>query len=197
MIRNLRPSLCCDTRGSAAVEFAMIAPVLLVGILGIFDLGYNMYTATLLKGAIHKAARDSTVEGAVKTTADLDKRVTRIVHDIAPKAKLTFSRKAYTSYSVIGKAEDFTDINGNQTCDAGEPYEDINANKQWDEDRGVSGLGGARDAVLYEVHVTYPRAFPLYRLVGANPKSSLKARTILRNQPYADSSMYVSVKYCT
>lgn len=187
----------CDNRGAAAVEFGLIAPFLLVSLLGIFDLGYNMYTATLLKGAIQKAARDSTIEGAASRTAMLDAQVARVVRNIAPQAELSFSRKAYSSYSVIGKAEDYTDINKNDVCDNGEPYEDANGNKQWDDDRGLDGAGGARDAVLYEVRVTYPRAFPLYKLIGAESTSELTARTILRNQPYGDKSLLVSVRYCT
>ena len=192
-----RPGLRSDNRGAAAVEFGLVAPCLLLGLLGMFDLGYSMYTSTLLKGAIHKAARDSTIEGAGIKASSLDAHVTRVVQDIAPKAVLTFSRKSYTSYSVIGKAEDFTDVNKNDTCDDGEPYEDANGNKQWDDDRGKEGSGGARDAVLYEVNVTYPRAFPLYRLIGAEPTAELSAKTILRNQPYADKSIIVSVEYCT
>ena len=196
-MRKFRTRLLFETRGAAAVEFAMVAPVLLLGLLGIFDLGYNMYTATLLKGAIHKAARDSTIEGAGIKTADLDQRVTNVVHGIAPKAVLNFSRKSYTSYSVIGKSENFTDINGNETCDNAEPFEDTNGNKQWDVDQGVDGSGGARDAVVYNVQVNYPRAFPLYKLIGADETSQLSATTILRNQPYGDNSVIVSVKYCT
>ena len=42
---------------------------------------------------------------------------------------------------------------------AGEPFEDANANGTWDEDRGSDGQGGARDAVLYVVSVSYRRAF--------------------------------------
>jgi hypothetical protein len=47
-------------------------------------------------------------------------------------------------------------VNGDGVCNAGEPFEDANANGSWDADQGKAGSGGARDAVLYEVQVTYP-----------------------------------------
>jgi Flp pilus assembly pilin Flp len=193
--RNIRPA--SDDSGAAAVEFALIAPFLLLGLLGMFDLSYNMYTSTLLQGAIQKTARDSTIEGAGSSNSKLDQRVANVVHDIAPSAALEFSRQSYSSYSAIGKAEDFSDINKNDICDDGEPYEDANGNSSWDADRGKDGTGSARDAVLYEVTATYPRAFPFYKLIGAPETFTLQATTILRNQPYSNDAVPVVVRNCT
>ena len=39
-----------DERGVTVVEFALLAPVLLVTLLGMFDMGYTMYAQTLLQG---------------------------------------------------------------------------------------------------------------------------------------------------
>jgi Flp pilus assembly pilin Flp len=174
-----------DRSGVTAVEFALIAPVFLIGLLGVFDLGHNMYTAALLQGAIQKAARDSTIETAESAAPDIDARVSRIVRDIAPHATLTFSRKSYTNFSDVRRPEDFTDVDGDGVCDDGEPFEDANGNGAWDADRGKMGMGGARDAVLYEVAVTYPRAFPIARLTGQKNTMTIEAKTVLRNQPYA------------
>lgn len=179
--------LRADARGVTAIEFALVAPVLLIAMMGIFDLGHNMYTASLLHGAIQKAARDSTIEGAEVQNTQVDARVTDMVQTIAPGADLKFSRKAYATFSDLGKPEDFTDVNGNGICDQGEPFEDANGNGTWDNDRARNGFGGARDAVLYEVTVTYPRVFPFYRLVGQSEDFTMVARTVLRNQPYDNS----------
>ena len=51
-------SLGRDERGAALVEFALIAPALLVLLLGMFELGYNYYMQSQFQGAIQKAARD-------------------------------------------------------------------------------------------------------------------------------------------
>ena len=178
----IRRRLAGDERGATIVEFALVLPVLMTLLLGLFDTGYNLYTSAILQGAIQKAARDSTLEGA--TPADLDAKVTSTVHNIAPQSTIVFSRKSYTSFSDIGTPEDFTDVNNDGTCDAGEPYEDENGNGTWDTDRGVTGNGGARDAVLYSVTVSYPHMFPLPSFVGMSNTYTMKSETVLRNQPF-------------
>jgi len=46
-----------DDRGSPAIEFAMIAPFLLMLMLGILDLGLTLFTQVVLDGAARDAAR--------------------------------------------------------------------------------------------------------------------------------------------
>jgi Flp pilus assembly pilin Flp len=185
MIARLRARLARDTRGAAAIEFALCAPVMLIGMMGVFDLGHNMYAASVIQGAVQKAARDSTIEGAEDRGSQLDERVTRMVREIAPGAELEFRRLAYSSFDDVGQPEDWNDVNGNGSCDDGEPFEDANGNGSWDANMGRTGFGGARDAVLYEVDITYTRVFPVSKLLGQSPTFSTTARTVLRNQPYS------------
>lgn len=187
-----------DARGVTAVEFGIIAPVFVMGLLGCFDLAHNMYTSSMLQGAIQKSARDSTIEGSSSSEAQLDARVTNAVRAVAPQATLHFSRRSYATFSEVGMAEDYTDVNDNGSCDAGEPFEDSNRNGSWDSDRGNSGFGGARDAVLYSVRVTYPRAFPVARMLGQSDTMTVSVATVLRNQPYGlqDTSL-APVEHCS
>ncbi|MCJ2181432.1 pilus assembly protein [Novosphingobium sp. 1949] len=182
--------------GVSAVEFALIAPIMLITLFGLFDLAYNVYTAELLEGAIQQTARDSTIEGASSKAAALDARVSTMIHAVAPAATLTFTRKAYASFGDVGKPEDFTDLNGDGRCDAGEPFEDANGNGAWDEDQGKTGQGSARDAVLYTVRVTYPRPFPVTALFGFEDTYTMVSRTVLRNQPYDISETSPSIGNC-
>lgn len=177
-------SLLRDEQGATAVEFALIAPTLLMAIMGILDLGYNMYATSMLQGAIQKAARDSTLEGGGGNSAALNARVADAVHDVVPGATMSYSRTAYTSFSDVGRPEDYSDLNGDGSCNNGEPFEDVNGNASWDADRGTAGQGGARDAVLYKVTVSYPRAFPVAELIGLPSNFTTVAQTVLRNQPY-------------
>ena len=197
MTRGFLASLARDGRGVTIVEFAMIAPALLMMLLGTFDMGFNMYTAAVLQGAIQEAARDSTVEGASASTDWIDARVRTAVLHVTPNATVSFARKAYSNYGDIGRPEDFTDVNGDGACDNGEPFEDVNGNGVWDNDRGTSGNGGARDAVLYEVTVNYPRAFPVAKLFGQGDNMTTVARTVLRNQPYALQGTRAGTGTCT
>lgn len=182
--------------GATVVEFALLAPVLVMTVFGLFDLGFNIYAQTMLQGAVQEAARTSTVEGASGALSTTDAQVTSSVQSVIPGATLAFSRKFYTNFSDVGVSEDFTDTNGNGKCDNGEPYEDANGNGSWDADRGANGLGGARDAVLYTVTATYPRLFPMASLIGLPETVSMSATTILRNQPYNDQSVTVVVRNC-
>ena len=188
MTRAVR-SLWRDNRGVTVIEFALIAPVLMIVLMGLSDLSYNMYTTEMLQGAIQKAARDSTIEGAAGSPAQLDGLVTKAVHAVAPGATLNFDRKAYANFTDVARPEDYTDVDADGTCNNGEPFEDSNGNGTWDLDPGTAGFGGARDAVLYTVTVTYQRAFPVAGFIpGQTNDFTLSANTVLRNQPYGQSN---------
>lgn len=187
-MRSLR-ELRGDSAGVTVVEFALIAPVLIVMLMATYDLGYQLYASSVLQGAIQKVGRDSTIEGAANSTTALDQKVTDQVKMVVPNATMSFSRKAYASFSAVGRPEDFNDVNNNGKCDNGETYEDINGNNKWDTDRGKIGQGGAKDAVLYTVTVTYPRPLAVAKLLGFSNDITLKTETVLRNQPYTTQDM--------
>lgn len=185
MIRSVLAPLWRDQGGATIVEFALIFPALMVMLFGLFDFSHNMYTAQMLHGAIQDAARDSTIEGAAGSAATIDANVTRAVKAIVANTTPTFSRKSYRDFTGVSRPEDYDDVNSNNTCDNGEPFEDANFNGSWDLDPGSSGFGGARDATLYTVTVTYKRVFPIYALIpGQTSNQTLVATTVLRNQPY-------------
>lgn len=177
-----------DERGATVVEFAAIAPAMLMLILGLLDMSYNIYTSTLLEGAIQKAGRDATIEGAETRTMAIDNRMREVVGDLVSNATITIDRRAYANFADVARPEDFTDADGDGLCGNGEPFEDANRNGTYDTDRGTAGLGGARDAVLYTVTVEYPRAFPVMGLLGFDETVTAQARTVLRNQPYGDQA---------
>lgn len=184
MIRADLHRIARDKRGATAVEFALVAPVLLMMVFGIFDIGHNMYTTSMLQGSIQQAARRATIEGSDEAT--LDALVTQAVHSISPYATLEFSRTAYTNFSDIARPEDFTDMDSNGSCNNGEAFEDTNGNGTWDTDRGVEGQGSARDAVLYRVTTTYRRLFPVAQFIpGQTEDITLETQTVLRNQPFS------------
>lgn len=182
MIKNTANTLLRNQDGVSIVEFALIAPVLCMMLLGMFDMTYNMYANQMLHGAVQEAARDSTLEGA--TESAVDAAVTDAVDDVVGDANMTFKRKAYSSFSAVAQEEDYTDINNDGSCNDGEPFEDANNNGIWDPDQGEAGMGGARDAVLYQVTIKYPRAFPIAPFIGISSYNETTATTVLRNQPF-------------
>lgn len=191
LFRRLRPgarALRRDTRGVALIEFALTAPVFLLLLLGIFDFCWQMYAQQVLQGAVSQAARLSTLEGNSADQSALDDEVEERVLDVFPGAEVTFSRLAYESYDEVGQPEPLTDKNGNGTRDPGECFEDLNATGSWEADRGSSGNGGADDVVLYEATMEFDRILPVWRMLGQAEHATLKAATVLRNQPYGSNS---------
>ncbi len=190
MIGGLLQRLRQDQRGATLVEFALIAPPFLIMLMGLFDLTYNQYTSAMLNGAIQKAARDSSIEGASGSSAAIDANVTKAVQAVSVNATLQFDRKTYSDFTNVNRGEDFNDLDSSGVCDNGEPYEDANGNGKWDADVGTSGFGSARDAVLYTVTVNYRRAFPIFALMpGQGEFMTLRSSTVLRNQPYGQQSV--------
>jgi Flp pilus assembly protein TadG len=196
-----------DQRGATVVEFAIVAPVMGMVLLGAFDVSHTLYMRGVLQGIVQKVARDSTLEDSADTSVQttLDDRVKAQVKALANNATVTITRRFYRTFSQASaaKAETFTDsasgIYKNGTCDHGEPYEDANRNGTWDKDGGDAGQGGAKDAVLYTVEVSYPRFFPIYKFIGGSTTTKITGSTVLKNQPYGDQGTYAApqVRNCT
>ena len=191
-----RADLLRNQDGATIVEFGLIAPTLLIMLLGMFEMGYNYYVQSQLQGSIQQAARDSTIEGAYVLQSTIDANVTEAVQDIVPGATVSFDRTSYASFQNVRQPEDYTDVNNDGQCNDNEPFEDANGNGIWDADRGSAGMGGARDAVLYTVNVTYPREFGVHKLIGLPDTVTTSASTVLRNQPYDAQNTEVTVGNC-
>ncbi|WP_158586736.1 TadE/TadG family type IV pilus assembly protein [Aurantiacibacter zhengii] len=189
--------LARDERGVTVTEFGLIAPVLVMTLMGLFDMSYNFYADTMVEGAVQNAARDSTIERFTNNPAALDAEVTRAVQGVVPSAVVTFERAAYTNYSDVGMAEEYNDTNNDGTCNNNEVFEDINGNGVWDADRSLDATSGARDAVVYTVTATYERMFPIARLINLDENVTVRARTILRNQPFNLQEINTGTGNCT
>lgn len=185
-----------DQHGVSVTEFGLIAPVLLVMIMGTYDLGHEMYVKSVLNGALQEVGRDSALEGA--SNADqrdvIDNKLRAMLLDVAPNASVDVTRRYYKTFSEAASAnaedviEDPDDANGR--CDDGESFMDVNHNGVWDEDGGNNGQGGARDVVIVKVTVEYERLFPTASLIGYGSDVTLVSDSVLANQPYGQQSQY-------
>ena len=185
-----------DRRGAVLVEFAILAPVMLMMLMGMFDLLYQVYTQSILNGELQKAARDSGIEGGAASTSAIDAKVQAMVKKIAPNATFTSTRKSYDTFSEVAP-EPFTDSNGNGVRDPGECFTDENGNGSWDQDPGAAGQGGASAVTVYTMTATYPRLFPIASLLGWPTTQTVSATTLLKNQPYATQTTTANVTVCT
>jgi hypothetical protein len=195
--RALLHRICKDNEGITLVEFAFVGPVLILMIMGVFDVAHTQYTSSMLNGAMQKAARDLTLENAGSRQGFIDERVREQVRAVVPAgAKIDFEKLSHFDFADIGQPEEVLGGNGDQVCDAGERFVDDNDNGQWDANRGKDGIGGARDAVLYTAIVTYPRMFPMFSLAGLPKDVRLEASSVLRNQPFDEQDRNAPIRDC-
>lgn len=192
--------LAGDGRGVTVVEFAIVAPVICLFLVGSMDISYRLYMKTVLQGALQKAARDAALEtGSSQVQRDaIDDRVrSQIVAlnaTIPDTGAIHITRRFYRSFTKAGQKtpEDWTDADDDGRCNDGELFDDANHNGVWDADGADAGQGGAKDAVLYKVVVRYRRMLPVASMLGWEDTEYLTASTILQNQPYADQGKYVA-----
>ncbi len=188
---RLTARLAFDETGVTAIEFAMLAPVLLLLMLGMFDLGHMAYGHAVLNGAVQHAARTSSLETGDTLAADA--KVVEITKPILPGADYAFKRISYEDFDDVGRPEAWNDSDGNGLCDNDENFVDENGNGIWDEDIGIDGNGGAGDVVVYQVDVTYEPVFAVPLLAKTGDLRTISATTALkRNQPFAKQSGYGS-----
>lgn len=191
MIRRLLKRLRQDQRGSYVIEFALVTPALLVVIMGLLDMTYQLYARSVLEGSVQKAARDSTLEQGSTAAANaavdnIVKEAFKDVNGTVNDSNFTFTRRNFADFSAAGKMEPATGPGGVCAPPDGATiytYVDTNNSGTWD-DGAQAGQGGANDAVLYTVAVRYKSLLPVNSLFGAERFQTIRATTVLRNQPY-------------
>ena len=181
--------LARSRRGVTIVEFALIAPIMLLLICGTIEIGNQMFARQVLEGSVMEAARIATA--TLETTeADRAKIMRdRIARDMkqfptAPGTAIDISTKVYADFASV-TPEIYTDSNKNGSYDVGEPYIDRNKNGKWDPSVPKSGaLGGPGDVVAYSVK--YPKRALFGFVAGftgtAGGVVPLSATTVVRNE---------------
>jgi hypothetical protein len=187
-----------DRNAATIVEFALVSPLFFLALFGVLDYGMQFYGQHILQGAVSQAARNSTLEDYAGNQQALDDMVEARVHQVFASATVEFSRRAYQSFDDVGKPEEIeekpssggvTRVDGR--LDPGECFYDANGSGNWEADRARAGNGGADDVVHYEVEAKIKRMFPFWALAGQSQDTTLRAATVLRNQPYGTNSFVV------
>ncbi len=192
---KFRRRLSANTRGIAAVEFAILAIPMFILIFGALDLGYQNYLRSTMQGSLNDIGRIASVEtpniGNGNDTVEqrIEDELEERIDVIARNADITVTQRNYTRFSSVNQAEKLlTDINNNGQYDSGDCWEDANRNRTFDASGGSDGRGGADDVVFYDVNVVMPRLFPMAGLVGADEDYDITVSAAFRNQPYANQT---------
>jgi len=180
-------NLIKNTHAATALEFALIAPVLLLLIFAIIEITGVMLASSVLEDAVRAAGRAG-ITGYTPAGMTRDQFVLQTVQQnlvYLNPSNLTFTTEVYDSFADIGKPEPYTDTNHNGHYDLGEPYTDVNGNGQWDADMGAAGKGGPGAIVVYKVSYPWQIVTPvLLKYFGNNGQINITASMVVQNEPY-------------
>ncbi len=168
-----RPWLKKDN-GSAAIEFAFVAPIFITLLIGMFETGTMLIIQNSLDAAAREASRFGMTGGSTGNFSRKDS-IYKKVQDVAsaysggivnPKL-LKVAVVAYDSLDSMEKPEPYVDANENGLYDVGEYFEDLNNTGSWEEDQGESNSFGLKgEAVLYTVSYDYKSILSVFSFIG-------------------------------
>lgn len=188
-LKTRKKSFATDNSAAVAVEFALIAPVLILMLFAIIEITGIMLANTVLESAVRVASRTG-ITGYTPNGMTRDQYVQQTIKDnliyLNPN-NLQFKTLVYDTFANIGQPEPYTDSNHNGRYDLGEPYSDVNGNGQWDADMGTSGAGGAGAIVVYKATYPWKVVTPLLsKFFSADGTLNITASMVVRNEPYDD-----------
>jgi Flp pilus assembly protein TadG len=184
--RKIRNRMRADAeKGSAAIEFAMVAPVFFVLLMGIFEAAIMFFSQAALQNAMVDMGRYvrtgqincHTMSGTTCVKMTKDQFRTEMCAKIAPliacNANLQIDVQAYSSYG-------------------GTNYNSpLNTDKTLNTSLNNYITGNACDVVLARTFYTWPVVTPVlsWFLVNmAGGKHLMTATTAFRNEPYTTTS---------
>ncbi len=173
-----------DRRGVTAVEFAMVAPVMMLMIMGFIELAFQTMINGQVNGVLAKAARMSTTGQIAGDTVDTYVRTQ--LSGLYKGSTVTIDKSSYASFTGVGTAEPITsDTAPYNVYNSTDCYQDVNGNGRWDADQGKTGTGGPDDILSYKVTFSYPRLFGyVVNIVGWDPRATVSATSTMRNEPF-------------
>lgn len=174
-----------DRGGNAAVQFALLAPALLLLVIGSFEVAISLFVAGTVESAVLAASRYG-VTGFTEDGVSREQRIRDIILDrtlgFVDMNHTLIRTLVYERFDQIGQPEPFTDDNANGSHDPGEAFNDVNGNGEWDDDIGAAGLGGPGDIVLYEIEYETGAITQLLRPVFG--RIVHRAAVAVRNEPF-------------
>ena len=209
-----RSPLFSDSRGTTIVEFAVLAPVMIVMIAGSVQLGYTAMVRSTLEGATTAAARQAMTGYCPETRAQdmqafiVDRMSSYSSPEDAPEILVeNWGEKV----GDVGKLEDLLediDDDGEYDYEDGDRIDNLNDNFYYaaddvekkfpiplrDNKSIIGDLGGPGDVVSYTVDYRLSPIFPFLNWTDEGGVVSLKATTVVRNEPVFTSECDTGVE---
>lgn len=148
-----------DQSGTSLVEFGMLAPVIFMATIGLFEATMMVSVKSLLDAGTREASRfgitGEVIPGETRETT---------IHDIVAD---------HTSALVLGSAL-------NVTMKSYANYHQLTT----DPDSGITGAGSANDVVVYTVSYQQPLMTPYLETILGVDRIPQSARVIVQNEPF-------------
>ena len=184
--------LTADKTGIAAVEFALLAPLITVLLFGFFEFAWvqsarSALESATMKGARRIAASDCPANRETILVQAVQREMQHVQSSDGQPPKI--QAVSYGSaFGDVGEPEPFVDAPAtkNGKYDMGETYTDVNGNGKWDPDMGSSGsVGGAGQVVSYTATFKVKSLVPFIarRFGDGGSDYPIKATTVIRNEP--------------
>lgn len=173
--------------GITALEFALIAPVFAMLVMGIIEFSLIMFTSAVVESATNTTSRlgktGYVAEGTTRQQQIIDTVAARTAGLLDP-ANITITSEVYSNFSQVDQPEPCISP-PTPPCGGtvGVNFTDINGNGVWDADMGQAGLGNPGDVVVYTVTYPWPIMTPVISAVIGST-FTITARTVVRNEPY-------------
>ena len=140
--------------GSAAVQFALVLPMLLLLIIGSIEYAVVLFVSGTLESAVLVASRYGSTGFADGGTTRLD-RIRAIITERTlgwvDGDSARIDAYVYPDFASIAPPEPFTDLDADGSWQPAEPFVDLNGNGTRDAGSGTPGVGAACEVVLYIV----------------------------------------------
>lgn len=191
-LEHIFSKTCKAEQGTAVLEFAFAAPVVIFAVIGLIGLATMMFVSSLVEGGLREASRFG-ITGFEPAGVGRETRIRRIVEantmGLVDMSTATITQQVYPDFADISRPEPFEDQSTfNGSYDAGEPFQDVNGKGQWDADMGVAGAGGPGDVVLHTLEADWPALTPLFhQLYLAAGPTRMRASVAVRNEPCNDT----------
>ena len=174
-------------QGLTSMEFAIIAPVLILLTFGILEFSMMMLATNMMESATAISSRlgkTGYAAGGISREQTIRASIDQRAGVLIDPQRLTISSRYYEQIDQIGDAEPWNDSNGNGIAEVGE-YTDVNGNGQYDEDMGTAGYGNAEDIVVYDVSYPWNVVTPILReLIGQDGVYTITTHAVVKNEPY-------------
>lgn len=175
-------------RGATAIEFALVAMILVTMMGAIIEFGSIMFVTTLVESALRDASRFGVTGAEVAGISRLE-RIRQIIGErtlgLVNVDAAQVDVLVYPSFATVGRGEQFVDGNGNSAYDVGETFTDSNGNGTWDADLGIPGAGEAGQVVLYRLRYDWPLLTPIAgAFIGSGGRFPIQASVVVRNEPW-------------